>query len=248
VAAAGRGGGGRRLGRAGSYTPRPPARLISDYHPSEGASKNRTQIPIIHRFYSVVSSPLTGATIGYHPHPAPAGHAAAPALTRASTPAGRGGPRAGGAGARGHRQAGRHACRPASPGRSSHSDAALYLSSVFLYTQYMGGVGLTSTSTPRPRAPRRRTAPGSDEVRRAGRYKSTGPTQNSQVDPAVWLKITIKAFKLAQILGQPPVNLRLGARARGRGGRGGRWLGRAGASGAELAAGRACHFKSAHLH
>jgi hypothetical protein len=35
-----------------------PGRVISDCHPSEGASKNRTQIPIIHRFYlfSVPSS------------------------------------------------------------------------------------------------------------------------------------------------------------------------------------------------
>ena len=37
----------------------------------------------------------------------------------------------------------------------------------------------------------------------AGKVKSTGLTQNSQVDPAVWLKIPIRAVGLTQILGQP---------------------------------------------
>ena len=36
-----------------------------------------------------------------------------------------------------------------------------------------------------------------------GKVKFTGLTQNSQVDPAVWLKIPIRALELAHILGQP---------------------------------------------
>jgi hypothetical protein len=36
--------------------------------------------------------------------------------------------------------------------------------------------------------------------------------QNSQVDPAVSLKIPIRALELAKILGQPPVNFRFGWR------------------------------------
>jgi hypothetical protein len=39
---------------------------VSNCHPSEGASKNRTQIPIIHRFF-FFSSFLTGVKIGYYP-------------------------------------------------------------------------------------------------------------------------------------------------------------------------------------
>jgi hypothetical protein len=37
---------------------RPYVRVISDCHPSEGAYKNRTQIPIIHMFYFSAPSSL----------------------------------------------------------------------------------------------------------------------------------------------------------------------------------------------
>jgi hypothetical protein len=35
-------------------------RVISDYHPSEGASKHGTQIPVIHRFYLFSALPSLG--------------------------------------------------------------------------------------------------------------------------------------------------------------------------------------------
>jgi hypothetical protein len=41
-------------------------RVISGCHPSEGTYKNRTHIPIIHRFYLFSALPA-GVTIGYHP-------------------------------------------------------------------------------------------------------------------------------------------------------------------------------------
>jgi hypothetical protein len=49
-------------------TPKRPPRVISDCHPSERTSENRTHIPIIHGFF-FFSALRTGVTIGYCPTP-----------------------------------------------------------------------------------------------------------------------------------------------------------------------------------
>ena len=55
--------------------------VISGCQPSEGASKVRTQIPIIHRLDLFSASPVTGATIGYHSRPCSALRTSSPRTT-----------------------------------------------------------------------------------------------------------------------------------------------------------------------
>jgi hypothetical protein len=47
------------------------------------------------------------------------------------------------------------------------------------------------------------TFAGPPTIAATTKVELTGVTQNSQVDPAVWLKIHIRALELTQILGQP---------------------------------------------